>query len=820
MSWLKTSRLVGRRNRPLRIEGLETRWMLAADWPGFMVGDLNGNLLAVDVEGTGHADRLAAMTMAMFDIAATSTGIVHGIGGPAEGPSILYEIPVDYQNPGGLIAPVEIGWLYSATTFDSLWINGLSYAPDGTLLAVGFDELGDNYLFSVSPGNASATELVWLGPHRPAGDLALDEEGTIYTVTFGGNLLAIPSDYSGYTVVGNVGFSDVYGLTYGPGPDLYGYLSDGRILEIDTADATWEQVNWIWSSTVPSLSSILGAATVFEPPTDLGEVDYVTLTDQAPILETLWYRLDAAHDGYLTVELDDLGTTTGLEMALYRVDSAGELVWIDGGTTRVDHLAAEHGDRYFVEITGLRSDATVRVVNQVTPGANSLLIHGSDESDTLELAVGETWSVDINGVHYDIEFSGSGVVTTTFGGAAGGDSARIVGGRGDDVALFDLATQTGEVSGPGYEIALGSVAVMEFDGGRGDDTAQLLGANADGQIVLAPFTAAITEGLLRAAVENVEQIAVDAAGGADHVVFEGRSGADSVTLYPDSGVFEDKDKTDYRITTANVETNEVRGGGGSDVAYLRDSIGDEYFKASLSRVEYSGPGYSHELRGFGEVHAYGLNGGNDRALIYDTTYDDKFKGREDQSVLRALGGGYYFRAKGFEDVVCKALNGGDNLAVFDDTAGNDTFTASYESARLTNGTIAYQAEGFEHVLARSTGAYDVAHLQDSPGDDELRARSHKSTFQSAQMDLTVRGFDEVHAEAVFGGNDIAKLHDTAGNNHLTASGNIARMWQNDGVLDLLYEAIAFERVNAYWSTGTNTKDITLPIDFIFREIYL
>ena len=174
----------------------------------------------------------------------------------------------------------------------------------------------------------------------------------------------------------------------------------------------------------------------------------------------------------------------------------------------------------------------------------------------------------------------------------------------------------------------------------------------------------------------------------------------------------------------------------------------------------------------------------------------------------------------FEDVVCIAQYGGDNMAVFEDTSGADAFTASYASARMANGTIAYQADGFQHVLARSLKNHDVAQLQDSPGNDEFRGRSHKSTFQSDQMDITVRGFDEVHAQAVFGGNDIAKLHDTAGDDHLAASGNTARMWQNGGALDLLYEAIAFERVNAYWSTGTNTKDITLPIDFIFREVYL
>ena len=167
---------------------------------------------------------------------------------------------------------------------------------------------------------------------------------------------------------------------------------------------------------MPSLSTILGAATVFEPPTDLGEVDYVTLTGETPILEKLWYRLETAHDGYLTVELDDLSTTTGLEMTLYLVDSSGELVPIDNGTTRVDDLAAEDGSQYFVEITGLRSAAAVRAVNQVTPSANTLVIHGR-EDDALDLAVGKTYSVKVNGGRH-IEFPGAGKVTTAFDGAA------------------------------------------------------------------------------------------------------------------------------------------------------------------------------------------------------------------------------------------------------------------------------------------------------------------------------------------------------------------------------------------------------------------
>ncbi len=802
---------------------------VAPDWPGFLVNDLNGNVMFADVEDTFHVDLLGTTSIAPYDIAVSSEERVFAVGRAADTSSILYELNVDFDNPGGFNDPTAINWIVADGT--GVWMNSLEFLADGTLLGTGFHYQGAyprNALYSIDVTTGQATVLVDLYGYQSAGDVAADEDGVVYCTTLDGSLLKIAADYSGFTVVGDLGASDVYGMTYGPGPELRGYRSDGTVLNIDPSDASWFVEGTLWTNTVPATSSVLGATTIFDPPTNLGEVDFVQLSDQTATLEELWYRFDTMHDGYATVELDGLSTTSGLKMTLHREDADGNLHEIDTGTTRVDHESAEAGDRYFVEITNLRSEATVRVVNQVEPGTDTLTIHGSSENDVLELGIDSTYSASINGVDYEIAYSGVAYVTTTFDGGSGDDLIRVLGSDGDDQADIDMATRSGTVIGPGFEVSFSNTATMEFDGRNGHDTAELVGTDEDSELHLAPYQGELVEGTTHGTVLHGEEIEIDAAGGADHVVFEGGPNADRLDLAPTSGIYREYVPADevraptWSTTATNVESNTASSGGGIDGVFMRDSAGDETFLVGPGMASYVGPGYSHEIHGFRHVHAYGLSGGFDQATIYDTPFDDKFKGKAGFGNLRSEG--FYFRAKAFESIESTSHYGGNDLAVLYDTSGDDLFTGSYQTATMTGSGLTRTANGFKHVLARATNGYDIARLQDSPGRDEYRGKSHKSTFRSLDddaLDMTVRAFDEVYAESVNGGSDIGKMHDTAGDDHLTGTGDNAQMYINDaGTLDLLYEVVAFDTVKAYWSTGTNTKDIVEPTDFTYYEEFV
>ncbi len=801
---------------------------LSADWSGFLISDLNGNVMVADVEGAGRADTLATTSVALFDIAISPSGRVFGVAGPADGSSILYELEVDFDNPGGFVNPVQIGWV--ATNNSGVRLNGLEFAADGTLLATGCDYpslFEANYLYSLDEDSADATRLVNLGSYDSAGDVTADEDGNVYLTTLSGHLLRIPSDHSGYAVVGNLGYSDIYGMTYGPGPELRGYRTNGEVLNIDPSDASWEHEITLWPGNVSAPNSLLGATTIFKPPTNLGVVDFVDLADQSAFGDELWYCFDAMYDGWVTVELDDFGSPGGLDLRLYLRNDDGGLTEVADETSRVDY-EAEAGDRFYVELNDLAMHVTVRICNLVEQEADSITVHGTDESDDLVLEVDSPYVVDVNGIDYELSFPGGTLVTTTFDGGGGSDSIGVLGSDGDDTVEIDMATLAGAISGANFAVEFSSTAMMEFDGREGYDTAQIQGTDADSQLNLGPFQGELVEGVVHGSVLQMEEIAIDAADGDDDVTFDGGTKADRLDLDPTSGLYreyvpegESRDPT-YRISATNIESNYASSGGGIDAVFMRDSPGDETFIAGLGLVRYEGPGYSHEIHGFRIAHAYGLNGGHDRATIYDTMQDDKFKGKDDISLLR--GGSFYFRAKGFEEVESTALYGGNDLAVLYGTAGDDLLTSSYESTRMAGGGVTRTVSGFTQVLAHAAGGYDVARLQDSPGRDEFRGRSHKVTFRSLDDDLlnvTARAFDAVYAEASFGGADIAKLHDTAGDDYLSGTGNVGRLSTvGGGSLDLLYEATAFETVKVYWTTGSHINDLEPPLDYAYYEVFL
>ena len=78
---------------------------------------------------------------------------------------------------------------------------------------------------------------------------------------------------------------------------------------------------------------------------------------------------------------------------------------------------------------------------------------------------------------------------------------------------------------------------------------------------------------------------------------------------------------------------------------------------------------------------------------------------------------------------------------------------------------------------------------------------------SNSVKVTVRAFDEVHATAGEGGCDVARIYDTLGDDKFEFDGDAARLYSRvGGELQLLYEAIGFQRVKTYHTTGNDPRD--------------
>ena len=273
----------------------------------------------------------------------------------------------------------------------------------------------------------------------------------------------------------------------------------------------------------------------------------------------------------------------------------------------------------------------------------------------------------------------------------------------------------------------------------------------------------------------------------------------------------------YHYEDTQVSTVDFNGGDGRDVAWLYDSAGDETLEAWPDRatlINGAGDGeqdYVVEVTGIDDLLSYATRGGNDSAIFHGSEGADKLKSYEDSVRLRAKDSNYTLRAKKFDTVVGDTGAGGKDLAVFNGTDGNETFTydGAENTARVEAAGRDHSARGFGAVVARAGGGdADVAHFTDTEGDDVLYFKGHKTVLVSPQAKVTVRAFDEAHATAGESGFDVARLYDNIGDDHLEVSGDSVRLYRRNGIeLDLIYQALGFERVKAYSTEGEDTKDI-------------
>ncbi|MHB8899143.1 MAG: hypothetical protein ACYC6Y_10395, partial [Thermoguttaceae bacterium] len=274
----------------------------------------------------------------------------------------------------------------------------------------------------------------------------------------------------------------------------------------------------------------------------------------------------------------------------------------------------------------------------------------------------------------------------------------------------------------------------------------------------------------------------------------------------------------YHHEDTEVSTVDFSGGQGRDEAWLYDSTGNESLEAWPDHTVWTnGAGdaqqdYVVQVSGIEDLLAYATRGGTDSALFHGSENADKLKSYEDSVRLRAGNSSYSLRAKLFDTIESDSGTGGKDIAVFDGSEGDDVFhyNGADNSAQM-EGTRRYHAAlGFDSVTVRAgNGENDVAWLTDLPGiDDVLYFKSHKTQLVSTSVNVSVRAFDEVHATADQSGFDVARISDTTGDDHLEVAGDTARLYHRIGTeLDLLYEAIGFERVKAYSTEGDDTTDI-------------
>ncbi|MCA9054355.1 MAG: FG-GAP repeat protein, partial [Planctomycetaceae bacterium] len=304
----------------------------------------------------------------------------------------------------------------------------------------------------------------------------------------------------------------------------------------------------------------------------------------------------------------------------------------------------------------------------------------------------------------------------------------------------------------------------------------------------------------------VTQVVIDGLIGKDSLTITGTPGNDTANFNPTSGTA--GFSNGRSLSTVRTETILMHGNGGFDVANLKDSAGNDTFRAQLNDARIEGTvnamPYVSRVFNFRRVNARSINGGTDTARLTDSAGTDFLVSNADTGVTSMAGMQYSNNAFGFRNVIATSSAGGtDNAAFVGKSGANDAFVGRPTVSTLTdNSSYYFEASGFTSVLAvgQSTDA-DTAKLYDTAGDDQFVARPIDAFMRigaSGPLYLRARRFSSVTAIASLGV-DLAVLEGTAGDDSLIAlPGSYSMSSQN-----LSYMANGFDRLIARAASGAN-----------------
>ncbi len=737
--------------RTLRVEPLEDRCLLSSSWPGLLIHDSSGDIFTVDFRGGWNLNRVGNTPVRMFDMAFSASGELYAVGGPTGASSQLYRLSVNYTS----YSPVDMQ-LVGAIRVGSagVYVNSVDFGPDGFLYAAGYDAAGVNTLFRVDPGTAAATAVMLLGPHRSAGDLEFDEFGNLYFTTENARLVRVDLTNGTYQEVGWVVFNDFFGLSYGPGPVLHGFRSNGEVYRINTQTGS---ITFVTRLSHSYLDSVYGAAMIYPGPLNLGEVDFVHRPSEPIVLQEMWYRVQTVRDAIFTVET--YGGSSGTKVTLYRPQPDGTLAEVADVYRRVDY-AVSGPSTFYVQISRTGTVLNVRMANLYKPAGNGAIIFGTNGDDTFQFQAGTTYVMTINGLAYSSSFDSKQLVEVSFQGGEGTDQVIFSGGTRSETVTFNLPTKSGELRSSKYLVQATEAERFSYSGGGGLDSATIIGTSADEQITLSYRAASIVGPERSAEVTATATIDLDGGDGTDSVVFSGTVRDEQVVIAPGDASFGDSEGA-YNIRVRNAEIFDLDGRGGIDSLTLVGGPGADFFEIRWDRLSATGAAYQLVAAGFEDITVQGTPGYNDNVKMYskggwlDTFYLEPGE-------VRVEGDGRRWTAHQV-----------DRIEVFGNSYENDvaylqgypatpaTLTATSTYATLSGSGFYLRAASVRQVYVLGN-ASSQARFYDGPGNDRLMGTSSVARLIFAENSdhfVQAENFGQVtfYATTANGGQDRAEL---------------------------------------------------------------
>lgn len=186
-----------------------------------LVGSLNGNISSVDTATGVNSNTFDTGSQSWFDLAIDSGGNVYG----SNGGSSLYSIDT-------------IGHSSSFIGGHGTFVNALAFSSSDILFGAGGGSL---FTINTTTGQATTVGSGIGGGYSSSGDIAFGAGGVLYGTSQGsgcnsGNdcLFSIDTTTGIGSLIGDIGYSSVYGLAYVDGT-LFGMSSGNTLISLDTS---------------------------------------------------------------------------------------------------------------------------------------------------------------------------------------------------------------------------------------------------------------------------------------------------------------------------------------------------------------------------------------------------------------------------------------------------------------------------------------------------------------------------------------------------------------------------------------------------------
>jgi hypothetical protein len=417
---------------------------------------------------------------------------------------------------------------------------------------------------------------------------------------------------------------------------------------------------------------------------------------------------------------------------------------------------------------------------------------------------GTEFLVRVTGANSDVDFTLANLVRQL------GTSVTINGTDGDDVFTFTAgAVHKISVNGVEYSFAASAAKQFTFNGRAGADSITMTGSAAADTATLAVGSARLASSAYNALATGIETVNVHGGGGTDKVVFHDSAGDDRLVSRQTHTTMTGAGFSHYASGFATVEAYVT---AGDDECELYDSAGNDQFRSTPTISTLKGAGYSRLMSGFDKVYAHATAGGYDTAEMWDSRSDDVFTARPTYATLRTSVS--FTSVHNFQAVYAFATAGGRDFAFMYDSAGDDMFLSQPKYSYLRGAKFYNYASGFDSVRAFSTaGGKDVSWLVGSTGADTALIRGDQTWLYSPGSDRSAQGFATTTVMGM-GGRDVVRMQDLDSKDAVYGAGNKGSLTRAGRVTS--FEG--FEHVIAMQLAGMAPSINVRNVDFIFERL--